>query len=75
MLDQPNTVSRHDALSEGAVPFRFLDLRERTPSLGGSERKAVFEALPATLQREAWRDLFEWTDRRSEHDFEVWCRD
>ena len=55
--------------------FTFLDVRERTPTLTGEQRKAVFDALPPILQRECWEDLAEWADDRSAADFELWCGD
>lgn len=62
-------------MSDDAARFTVLELRTRTPDLTGPEQAEVFDRLPAVLQAEAWAGLREWTDHRSQRDFEDWCGD
>jgi hypothetical protein len=58
-----------------AVPFTFGALKRRTEDLSPREQHVVFGELPEALQAEAWANLREQTDWRSQRDFEDWCGD
>jgi hypothetical protein len=53
-------------------PFTFAELHARASGLDGPTRMAVFYALPAVLQRQAWDDLRERMDWCVQREFEEW---
>jgi hypothetical protein len=80
-MDAPNSHTessrrrRRDPLrAQPLDAFTFAELQRRTAELSGRERLEVFHRLPPEMQEQAWRDLAEWADDRSAHDFEACCR-